>query len=224
MQNMAMVNGKPSLEAKIVVGMINNSPIFDSRLDYEIIGTDPRWNKQANQPYDSNYRVRAYAKRKSDQKVLYGPWITWDMVQGEGWVQKDGSKWKTMPELMFQYRSASYFQKSHCPELTMGIPMTDEVIDITDYSVIPEQPVMRSASILRQFEEEPGVEAQSTHPEESQLGSLDKSKTSSGPKRTEAKQGSLLEEGKQQKLCDKCFEPLDEQGFCHSSSCPNAEP
>jgi len=134
MQNMAVVHGKPTLEAKIITAMVNSSGRFAEPLEYEIKGTDPAYDAKVKAPKDRTYRVRAYAKRRSDGKVLYGPWIDWDMVEGEGWVQKEGSKWKTMPEMMFMYRAASYFSKVHCTDITFGMQSTEEMMDVIDVS------------------------------------------------------------------------------------------
>jgi hypothetical protein len=52
------------------------------------------------------------------------------MVKAEGWYDKGGSKWKTLPELMFMYRSASYFSNVHCPETKLGMATVEELRDI----------------------------------------------------------------------------------------------
>ena len=44
-------------------------------------------------------------------------------------VGKNGSKWKTMPQLMLRYRAASFFSSLNCPELTMGIYTKEEIED-----------------------------------------------------------------------------------------------
>ena len=44
----------------------------------------------------------------------------------KGWINKSGSKWKTMPEQMIRYRAASFFGRLHCPDLIMGVYAEDE--------------------------------------------------------------------------------------------------
>ena len=51
------------------------------------------------------------------------------MAKDEGWLGKNGSKWKTMPQLMLRYRAASFFSSLNCPELTMGIYTKEEIED-----------------------------------------------------------------------------------------------
>lgn len=121
MQHLYMVHDRPALDAQATLGLINRSSLFTDPLEYEVEGDDPR---------DKNYRVRAYATREATGKVLYGPWIDWMLVRGEGWDKKSGSKWLTMPEQMFHYRAASWFANRHCPEVKMGMPTLEEAQEI----------------------------------------------------------------------------------------------
>jgi len=121
LQNTYVVQGKPGMEAKLVIALVNASNLFTDPLDYEVEGDDPK---------KKDYRVRAFASRAKTGKVIYGPWITWDIVSAEGWDNKNGSKWKTIPSLMFVYRAAAWFSRQHCPEVTMGMMTTDELHDI----------------------------------------------------------------------------------------------
>lgn len=135
MQNMAIVNGRPTLEAKLITALINDSGVFLDDLEYEIEGAEPGWNKAASKPVDPSYRVRAHAVKKSTGERLYGEWIGWDMVQGEGWQSKNGSKWLTMPGQMFRYRAASFFSKIYCTNITLGMQTREEMEDITPVSI-----------------------------------------------------------------------------------------
>jgi hypothetical protein len=64
-----------------------------------------------------------------DGRRVEGPVIDMDMANAEGWTSKNGSKWKTMPEVMLRYRAASFFSRMNCPEISMGIYTSDEIID-----------------------------------------------------------------------------------------------
>jgi hypothetical protein len=59
-----------------------------------------------------------------------GPVITMQMAKDEGWLDKNGSKWKTMPEVMLRYRAASFFGRLNCPDMIMGIYSADEVVEL----------------------------------------------------------------------------------------------
>lgn len=122
MQNLYIVHGNPAWSARFLVACVNQCGRF-TPLDYEVVGDDP---------FKKNYKMRALAYDRHDVKKehpLYGTWITWQMVDGEGWSKKTGSKWLTMPEQMFRYRAASYWAKVFAPEISMGFPTTEEVID-----------------------------------------------------------------------------------------------
>lgn len=64
-------------------------------------------------------------------RVVKGVTVTMQMAIDEGWVNKDGSKWKTMPELMMRYRAATFFARAECPEVLMGFKTADEIEDIS---------------------------------------------------------------------------------------------
>ena len=121
MQNTYIVHGRPGMEAKLAIALINTSGMFQDTLDYEIEGDDP--SKQ-------DYRVRAFAVRRSSGKKILGPWIDWKLVKSERWDSTNGSKWKTMPGQMFCYRAAMFFGRLHCPERLMGMQTADELTDV----------------------------------------------------------------------------------------------
>ena len=61
-----------------------------------------------------------------------------EMAKKEGWFDKSGSKWKTMPNQMLRYRAAAFWQRVYCPEISMGLMTAEEAEDIdnqitTDY-------------------------------------------------------------------------------------------
>lgn len=47
-------------------------------------------------------------------------------------MNKNGSKWKTMPQKMFMYRAAGWLIDTTAPEIAMGIPAADQVEDFID--------------------------------------------------------------------------------------------
>ncbi|HUV63398.1 MAG TPA: hypothetical protein VMW24_05835 [Sedimentisphaerales bacterium] len=123
MQHVYMVHDRPALDASLCIALTNKSGIFVDPIEYEVVGDDAR---------KDDYKVRAYAVRKSTGKTLYGPWIDWLLVKGEGWdKEKKGfpSKWMTMPDQMFHYRAAVWFQRRYAPEVAMGMITVDEAED-----------------------------------------------------------------------------------------------
>jgi hypothetical protein len=126
MQHVYIVHGRPAMTSTLTTALVNRSGVFADPLEYEVEGYDP---------YADDYRVRAYAIRSSNNKKLYGPWITWKLVRAEGWDKPKGekkipSKWTTLPDQMFHYRAASWFQRRYCPEVTLGMLTVEEADEI----------------------------------------------------------------------------------------------
>ena len=117
MKHLYIVKGKPGWSGKFCISIINSCGLFSP---LEFITRD-------------DGGVYAQATRLSNGKLCVGPAVTWDMVKSEGWLDKSGSKWKTMPDLMFKYRAASFFASTFCPEKLEGIPTVEEIKDDDGY-------------------------------------------------------------------------------------------
>lgn len=59
-----------------------------------------------------------------------GTKITVAMISGEGWLSREGSKWRTMPEQMLKYRAVAFFARSNAPAVMGGFMAQDEIEDI----------------------------------------------------------------------------------------------
>jgi hypothetical protein len=64
------------------------------------------------------------------------------MAVAEGWYTKNGSKWRTMPELMLRYRAAAFFGRLYAPDILMGMHSDDEVRDIGPQRIHDAAPVL----------------------------------------------------------------------------------
>lgn len=116
MQNMYIVQGKPSWSSSFIISCINGSGRFAGPLKFEMDA--------------GRTKCRAYATEKISGEKLVGPLITMEMAQAEGWLGKNNSKWKTMPELMLRYRAAAFFGRLYCPEIINGMLTDDEAQDV----------------------------------------------------------------------------------------------
>lgn len=129
MQSLHVIQGRPSWSASFLIATVNACGRF-SPLRFEVEGDDPT---------AKTYRVRAHAKDKDGGEHCQGPWITWAMVDAEGWSSKPGSKWKTMPALMFMYRAAAFWTRVYAPELSLGIHTAEEVQDFATQQQAPQR-------------------------------------------------------------------------------------
>lgn len=120
MQNMYMIQGKISWSSSFLIAMINASGKYDMELQFDEEEKDGK-----------PYSCKCWTEK--DGRKVDGVKVTMDMADDEGWTKKNGSKWKTLPALMLRYRSASFFAKLNCPELTNGFYTKEELID-NDFS------------------------------------------------------------------------------------------
>lgn len=130
MQHLFVVNGRPAWSSQWIVAMINQSRKYKTELQYEF----------GHAPEDGGLSCYAWAIDQQNHRVE-GPKITMKMAEAEGWLNKNGSKWKTMPQVMIQYRAASFFGRKNCPDMIMGIYSREEVLEMDlDEPAPPAEP------------------------------------------------------------------------------------
>ena len=129
MQNMYIVHGNPAWSSKFLIACVNMSGRFATPIQYEWTGTEGT----------DEWGCRAYATDKAGN-IVKGSKVTIAMAKIEGWYNKNGSKWKTMPELMLQYRAGAFFQRAYAPEIAMGLMTAEEARDIAEQPSQPSQP------------------------------------------------------------------------------------
>jgi hypothetical protein len=121
MQNLYVVHGRPAWSAKFLIATFNQCGRFSS-IRYE-------WSGERGK---DSWGCRAWATEKATGEKIEGPTITIALAKAEGWVEKNGSKWKTIPELMLTYRAAAWFVNTYAPEISMGLNTADEMGDTFD--------------------------------------------------------------------------------------------
>lgn len=122
-QNLYVVHGRPAWSSQFLIAAVNQSGRFTA-LQYEWTGTRGK----------DDWGCRAHAKDKQTGERVQGPLVTIKTAKDEGWYEKSGSKWKTIPELMLMYRAAGWFARTNAPELTMGLQTAEEIHDVYDAS------------------------------------------------------------------------------------------
>lgn len=113
MQNLHIIHGRPSWGSSFIIASLNSCGRFGT-LRFESTPTS----------------CKAITTDKQSGSILEGPTVTMEMAKAEGWLDKPGSKWKTMPELMLKYRAAAFFGRLYAPEIMMGLYSADEIVDI----------------------------------------------------------------------------------------------
>lgn len=161
MQSLYVVHGKPSFSASYLIACFNRCGRF-STIRYRMGG----------EPGTDSWSCTAYCTELSTGEVIEGVTVTIAMAKSEGWYNKTGSKWKTMPELMLRYRAATFLIRSVAPEIALGFTTTEEAIDITDRSQVIESTPTSLADLAKQSMEVETVEEEQETQEQAQPTTL----------------------------------------------------
>jgi hypothetical protein len=127
MQNLNMIHGKPSWSSQYVIAAINSCGRFEP-LKFEM--KRPGKKTVSGITFEEIICEAVAIDKNTGEKVV-GPPASIEIAIAEGWYQKAGSKWKTMPEVMVRYRAATFFGRLYCPEILLGMQSEDEARDVT---------------------------------------------------------------------------------------------
>ncbi|MDD9983971.1 MAG: hypothetical protein OXU81_21860 [Gammaproteobacteria bacterium] len=160
LQNVDVIHGRPFLRAQFVGAIINASRRFKKPLMFSFEGEKGTMERTCI----------AWTIDRDGDKIEGMP-VSMQLAKDEGWIDRKGSKWKTMPELMLRYRATTFFGRLNCPDLLMGFQDEHEVIDITpaEYTVVNERAEPRSGlaarlAAAREAEETPEIGTQDEEP------------------------------------------------------------
>lgn len=135
LQNLYVIHGRPSWSAQFLIAMVNGSKRF-SPLQFRMEGEG------------KDRSCVAHAKSLSNGETVEGPPVSMAMAKAEGWIDKPGSKWQTMPEIMLRYRAASFFAKLYAPDLTMGMQTAEELADMPPERNVTPPPQMTAGPAI----------------------------------------------------------------------------
>ena len=140
MQNLYVIQGRPSWSSQWIIAAVNRSGKFDMELQF-----DEKKDKDGK-PFSCQCWTMKEGRR------VDGIVIDMDMARAEGWTSKNGSKWRTMPQVMLRYRAASFFARMNCPEVVLGMYSMEESEEIAyaegprDIRVEAEQTIAAGAN------------------------------------------------------------------------------
>ena len=135
MQNLYVIQGKPSFSGSAIASLIRSAPQFRN-VELIYVG-DPKMD---------SWGAYVTAENIHTGKTLKGGTVTIAISKKEGWFQKSGSKWQTMPEMMLGYRAYAWFGRIYCPELLMGMQTADEIEDVA--------PVVKGSTVSNPYAKE----------------------------------------------------------------------
>ena len=118
-QSLYVVGGKPAFNSNFIIAQINASGKFDGPLQFSFVGEGDKLT------------CNAYAYMHNGEQQV-GPRVSIEMAKKEGWYNRKGSKWQTLPDLMLRYRAAAFFGRVFTPELLLGMQTYEELRDIEE--------------------------------------------------------------------------------------------
>jgi len=171
MQNLYIVYNRPAWSSQFLIACINGCGRF-SPLRYDVTGEG-----------DGKTCV-AWAYDKANGEKLMSPPVSIKIAKDEGWFSRKGSKWQTMPDLMLRYRAATYFARTYCPELTMGMQTSEEVHDITEPQAVQAAVVQTEPSdTAKRVHDKIKVRRQRTEPSPAGIKTVDSDQTEEDKRR-----------------------------------------
>lgn len=208
LQKTYIISGRPGMEAQIAIALVNSSGLYKSSIRYDLSGQG-----------EERGCVAWVIDR--DGNRLDGPRVSMATAKAEGWTNRNGSKWKTIPELMLCYRAALWFSRLHCPERLMGMLTSDELQEIegTDQP----QPMVaravaaggtdavRAALKQREAEKTPSDETSQERPKDTESGN----QSDDSPAAKEAENAATLDGPD---FANECIRVLTESGVEASES------
>lgn len=129
LQSCYVVHGKPGIEAKLAIALLHKSGRIRGTIFYDMAGEGMK------------RQCTARAVDAATGEIIEQT-ITMDDAKKEGWIDKTGSKWKTIPDLMLKYRSAAWLIRLHYPDVIMGMQTKEEVEDTCTVDAVPDRPAL----------------------------------------------------------------------------------
>ncbi len=117
LQNTYVIHGKPAMEGKLAIALINHRGPFTGPMEYRFEG-------------EGAGRQCTAVGTLANGKTVEGPTVSIKMATDTGWAKNDA--WKNMPDLMLTYRAAVFLGRTHCPEVLMGLYTKEEIQDIIE--------------------------------------------------------------------------------------------
>lgn len=114
LQNLQVIHGNVGFNSSFAIALANDRGNFKEPITWSSTGKG------------ENLAVTAHTILKSGKEIN----VTVDMAtaRAEGWTSNN--KYKTMPEQMLRYRSATWLIRLHCPEVLLGMQASDEIEDV----------------------------------------------------------------------------------------------
>jgi hypothetical protein len=115
LQNLQVISGRPGFSASFAIGLCNQRGPFAGPITWESSG----------QGDSLEVTAKAVIKATGEEVRVS---VSMAMARAEGWVKNP--KYKSIPEQMLRYRSATWLIRLYAPEVLMGFGTSDEAEDV----------------------------------------------------------------------------------------------
>ena len=145
MQQMFVVKGNPGFKTKFMIARANRMAGFKSTIKWrkEVLGEPLTVKADKGSYLIPNMSVTAYAVDRFGEVIEAS--VDSTMAIAEGWTEN--AKYRSMPEHMFRWRSASFLINLYAPEVMMGMETIEELETMPEPAVkniTPETSGVRS--------------------------------------------------------------------------------
>jgi hypothetical protein len=113
MQSMFVVSGKVGMSAAMAISLARKHNVWKG-LRYDVSGSG------------ETLAVKAIAKLHDDSEVSAR--VTMQQAHAAGWTRN--AIYKSLPDLMLQYRAATFLIRTHFPEVLFGMQTMEELKDV----------------------------------------------------------------------------------------------
>jgi hypothetical protein len=130
MQNIAVINGRPSLWGDAVIGLVRSSPLCEYVIEEEI---------------DGKAVCRVKRRGEDEQVRIFTP----EDAKKAG-LQGKAGPWTQYPKRMMQMRARSWALRDVFPDVLRGMPIAEEMMDVEPRDITPAKPVRQNAGQIAQ--------------------------------------------------------------------------
>ena len=114
LQNLTVIQGRPGFNAQFAIALANRRGPFRGPISWTSKGQG------------DSLEVTAKAVLKENDKTVSVS-VSMEIAKAEGWTKNP--KYRTMPEQMLRYRSATWLIRLYCPEVLLGFGTSEEIED-----------------------------------------------------------------------------------------------
>lgn len=115
LQNLTVIQGRPGFNAQFAIALANRRGPFAGPITWSSSG------KGDSLEVSANATIKATGEHVSVT-------VSMEMAKAEGWTKNP--KYRSIPEQMLRYRSATWLIRLYCPEVLLGFGTSDELEDV----------------------------------------------------------------------------------------------